>query len=218
MTGELRCAALLFDLDGTLIDTGGVYERHWRAWATAHGVDPEHVVALHFGRPTAVTIGLVAPELDAAAEAVRYNAELEQDTDSSGVRALAGAVELLASLPLDRWAIVTSATRVMVERWLPALGLPTPRVLVAVDDIVRGKPAPDPYLRAAELLGHDPADCLVVEDAPAGIASGKAAGATVLAVGSTHPVADLGEADHHVDALSRLRVSDSGGDLSVSWP
>jgi sugar-phosphatase len=214
---ELRCAAILFDLDGTLIHTGGVYERHWRAWATARGIDPAPVVALHFGRPAAMTIQLVAPELDAVAEAARYNADLERDPDTSGVRALDGAAELLSDLPAERWAIATSATRVMVGRWLPALGLPMPRVLVAVEDVARGKPAPDPYLRAAELLGHDPRDCLVIEDAPAGIAAGKAAGATVLAVGSTHTPADLAGADHHTASLDRVSVANDDGDLVVRW-
>jgi sugar-phosphatase len=215
---ELRYAAILFDLDGTLIDTGGVYERHWRAWASARGIDPEEVVALHFGRPAAETIRLVVPDADAVAEAARYNAELERDTDSSGIRVLAGAAELLASLPADRWAIVTSAARVMVERWLPALGLPLPRVLVTVEDVAHGKPAPDPYLRAADLLRQAPADCLVVEDAPAGIAAGKAAGATVLAVGSTHSAGDLAEADDHLAALTDLRVTATAEGLVVLRP
>jgi sugar-phosphatase len=217
MMNGLRCSAILFDLDGTLIDTGGLYERHWRAWATARGIDSEQVVALHFGRPAAVTIELVAPGLDAVVEAARYNAELARDADTSGVRALDGARDLLSSLATDRWAIVTSATRVMVERWLPALGLPMPRILVAVEDVERGKPAPDPYLRAAELLGQAPGDCLVVEDAPAGIAAGKAAGATVLSVGSTHAAADLAEADHHATSLSDVRVSRTIQGLAVSW-
>ena len=156
MMNELRCSAILFDLDGTLIDTGGVYERHWRAWARAQGIEPERVVALHFGRPAAATIQIVAPGLDARAEAARYNAQLERDTNTSGVRVLDGAGELLANLPADRWAIVTSATRVMVERWLPALGLPLPSVLVAVEDVARGKPAPDPYVRAAETWATSP--------------------------------------------------------------
>jgi sugar-phosphatase len=214
---ELRCSAILFDLDGTLIDTGGVYERHWRAWATARGIDPERVVALHFGRPAAATIRIVMPDADAVAEAADYNAELERDTDTSGIRVLAGAAELLASLPADRWAIVTSATRVMVERWLPALGLPMPSVLVAVEDVAHGKPAPDPYLRAADLLRYEPTRCLVVEDAPAGIAAGKAAGATVLAVGSTHSAGDLSEADDHLAALTDLRVTGTAEGLAVLW-
>ena len=174
-------------------------------------------MALHFGRAAAETIRLVAPDLDAVAEAASYNAELARDPDSSGVQVIDGASRLLASLPADRWAIVTSATRIMVERWLPALGLPMPRVLVSVDDIARGKPAPDPYLRAAELLGHDPAHCLVVEDAPAGIAAGTAAGAVVLAVGSTHALADLAGADIVVVALADLGVTATNEGLTVSW-
>lgn len=211
------CSAILFDLDGTLIDTGGLYERHWRTWAAARGIDPDPIVALHFGRAAAETIRLVAPDLDAVAEAASYNVELARDPDSSGVQVIDGASRLLTSLPADRWAIVTSATRIMVERWLPALGLPMPRVLVSVDDIARGKPAPDPYLRAAELLGHDPAHCLVVEDAPAGIAAGTAAGAVVLAVGSTHALADLAGADIVVAALADLAVTATNEVLTVSW-
>ena len=108
---EHACSAILFDLDGTLIDTGGLYERHWRTWAAARGIDPDPVVALHFGRAAAETIRLVAPDLDAVAEAASYNAELARDPDSSGVQVIDGASRLLASLPADRWAIVTSATR-----------------------------------------------------------------------------------------------------------
>ncbi|HKZ90737.1 MAG TPA: HAD-IA family hydrolase [Candidatus Limnocylindrales bacterium] len=214
---ERACEAILFDLDGTLIDSGGLYERHWRAWAMARGIDPGMVVALHFGRPAAETIRLVTPELDAVAEAARYNAELARDPDSSGVSVLEGAPGLLESLPAHRWAIVTSAPRVMVERWLRHLHLPFPGVLVTVDDVARGKPAPDPYLRAAELLGRRPERCLAIEDAPAGIMSARAAGAAVLAVASTHQPSDLAEADVVVAALSDIRVASTDHGLVVWW-
>jgi sugar-phosphatase len=212
---ELACSAVLLDLDGTLIDTGAIYERHWRAWASVRGIDPDRVIALHYGRPAAQTIAIVAPELDATAEAAAYNAEVARDPDTGGLRAIEGAAALLSGLPPERWAIVTSATRTMVERWLPALGLPLPRVLVAVEDVGRGKPAPDPYVRAAELLGFSPADCVVIEDAPAGVSAGKAAGATVVALDSTHRRAELAEADHLVADLTAIDVRSTVGGLVV---
>jgi sugar-phosphatase len=151
------------------------------------------------------------------AEAARYNADLAADPDASGVAVVGGAMELLTALPAGRWTIVTSAARVMVDRWLAFLGLPRPAALVTVDDVERGKPAPDPFLLAAARLGVAPRECLVVEDAPAGIAAGKAAGCTVLAVGSTHEEADLEAADHRTAALADLRATETPEGLLVSW-
>jgi sugar-phosphatase len=130
-----------------------------------------------------------------------------------------GALELADAIPAERWAIATSAPRVMAERWLAHIGLALPSVVVAVEDVARGKPAPDPYLRAAELLGVAAADCLVIEDAPAGISAARAAGATVLGVLSTHTAARLGDADHLVAALDQVEIRPDGlaGGLLVRW-
>ncbi|MEA2027074.1 MAG: HAD-IA family hydrolase, partial [Chloroflexota bacterium] len=131
--------------------------------------------------------------------------------------AMPGAMALLTTLPPDRWAIATSAFRVIARQWLARAGLPEPAALVTVDDIENGKPAPDPFLRAAELMGKDPRRCLVVEDAPAGISGAKAAGATVLAVRTTHAPGDLGEADHLTAGLHAISATFDDGGLLVSW-
>ena len=216
---EMRVAALISDMDGVLVDTGGVYDRHWERWAEQHGIAPSRIIAVHFGRPAAETIRLVAPELDAIPEARRFNEALADDPSAAGVLAMPGALALADAIPAERWAIATSAPRVMAERWLAHIGLALPSVMVTVDDVARGKPAPDPYLRAAELLGVAAADCLVIEDAPAGISAARAAGATVLGVLSTHTAAQLGDADHLVAALDQVEIRPDGvaGGLLVRW-
>jgi sugar-phosphatase len=218
-TSELRVAALISDMDGVLVDTGGIYDRHWQRWAERHGISAQLIGRVHFGRPATETIRLVAPHMDAQAEARRFNDELADDPTAAGVSAMPGALRLAAALPSRRWAIATSAPRVMAERWLAHVGMSLPAVIVTVDDVTRGKPAPDPYLRAAELLGVDVAACLVIEDAPAGITAAKAAGATVLGVLSTHASAELAEADHLVADLAAVAVRpvEEGSALEVSW-
>jgi sugar-phosphatase len=217
--GELRVAALISDMDGVLIDSGGVYDRHWELWAERQGVPRERIISVHYGRPAAETIRLVAPQLDAVAEARLFNDALAAEPSAAGVSAMPGAIELLGSLPAHRWAIATSAPRVMAERWLEHVRMPLPGVLVAAEDVARGKPAPDPYLRAADLLGVSAGRCLVIEDAPAGISAAKAAGATVLALLSTHTAADLVDADHLVAGLEDVDISTDGSDgsLCVRW-
>lgn len=215
---ELRVDALIFDMDGVVIDSGDVYARHWRRWGAAHGIDYDRQIAqVHHGRPPVETVRIVAPHLDAEAESVAFNGALEMDDGVDVITAMPGAAALLESLPLERWTIATSAFRGVAREWLQHVGLPVPTTLVTIDDIERGKPAPDPYLRAAELLGFPPARCLVIEDAPAGISAGKAAGAHVLALRTTHGPADLGEADHQTDGLWSITAVAEGGELVVSW-
>lgn len=204
-------------MDGVLVDTGGIYDRHWELWAARHGISPDRIAAVHFGRPASETIRLVAPELDAVAEARRFNDGLAADPDAGGVWAMPGAIDLMRQLPHERRAVATSAPRDMAERWLSHIGCPKPAVLVTVEDVSRGKPAPDPYLRAAELLGVAPEHCLVIEDAPAGIAAAKAAGAQVLAVLTTHRPEELKAADHLTRSLSDVTLSLTGAGLAVSW-
>ena len=215
---ELRADAIIFDMDGVVIDSGDVYAKHWRSWGAEHGFDYDTEIAhIHPGRPPVETIRMVAPHLDAVAESIRFNASLEADDGADAIAAMPGAAALLDSLPRDRWAIATSAFRTIAQQWLAHVGLPEPAALVTVDDIENGKPAPDPYLRAAALLGLDPRRCLVVEDAPAGIAAGKAAGATVLAVRTTHAPGDLAAADHQAAGLHSIRARWDGRGLAVSW-
>lgn len=215
---EIRVDAVLFDMDGVVIDSGDVYARHWRSWGAQHGLDYDvHIRHVHGGRPPVETIRVVAPDLDAVAEAARFNASLEASPDADTAAAMPGARELLHALPPDRWTIATSAVRSMASAWLQHAGLPVPRSLVGFEDVERGKPAPDPYLRAAELLGVEPTRCLVVEDAPAGVTAARAAGATVLAVLTTHALEVLTEADAVTAGLHMIEAETDGDGLLIRW-
>ena len=215
---ELRVDAMIFDMDGVVIDSGDIYAKHWRAWGAGHGFDYDRDIAhVHPGRPPAETIRVIAPYLDAEAESVAFNDALEMDDGEDAIAAMSGAAALLGSLPPDRWTIATSAFRGVAVEWLRHCGLPVPPALVTVDDIENGKPAPDPYLRAAELLGFDAARCLVVEDAPAGVQAAKAAGATVLSLRTTHCAADLSAADYGTAGLHTIKVVVAGDSIVVSW-
>ncbi len=215
---ELRVDAVIFDMDGVVIDSGDVYAKHWRSWGLQHGIDFDAEIAhVHPGRPPLETIRVVAPHLDAEAESLDFNDALDADDGGDAIAAMPGAAALLAGLPPDRWTIATSAFRNIAIVWLEHCGLPVPPALVTVDDIEHGKPAPDPYLRAAELLGVDPARCLVVEDAPAGVQAAKSAGATVLALRTTHGREDLALADHHTRGLHTISATVRDGQIVVSW-
>lgn len=215
---ELRVEAIIFDMDGVIIDSLDVYQRHWRTWGAAHDLDYEtHIAGVHSGRPPAETIRIVAPHLDPAVEAARYNAALDASDDADSAAAMPGAIDLLGSLPPGRWAIATSATRSIARAWLGHAGLPIPAALVSADDVSRGKPDPEPFVRAATLLGRDATRCLVIEDAPAGIQGAKAAGATVLALRTTHRDEDLGAADAMTGSLDDVSVAVDDGSLVVRW-
>jgi sugar-phosphatase len=194
--------ALLVDLDGTLIDSEAAVNRVWSAFAVRHGLDPDAVTKVAQGRPSRETIRALLhdpPDLDAIAE--QFDAD--EVADVEGVVAFPGARELLASRarPL---AIVTSCTTALARARMQAAGLPAPDVLVTADAITNGKPDPEPFLLGARRLAVDPADCVVLEDAPAGITAGRAAGARVIALRTTHADPDLAEADAVADSLQEL--------------
>lgn len=207
-------AAILFDLDGVLVDSNDISERHWRLWASEAGVDPEPILASHHGVPTQQIIARVAPHLDAAAEALRKESRESSETD--GLATFAGVKQLLDSIPQGRWAIVTSGTRHTAETRIDYVGLPRPEVIITADDVSRGKPDPEPYRIAAEQLGVDPAECLVVEDAPSGVAAGKSAGADVFAVLTTNSPAKLEAADRCIPAAGAMRIDVDGDRLRVT--
>jgi sugar-phosphatase len=175
--------ALLFDMDGVLIDSTPAVARVWTRWANERGFDPLETVRRAHGRPSLTTVRELLPNADHEAE----NREIERREieDLEGVVPLPGARELLTSLPQDRWAIVTSCTRALAEVRIRAAGLPRPALFLSSNDVVNGKPHPEPYVKAAQALGFAPEDCIVVEDAPAGIAAGRAAGSHVLAFPTT---------------------------------
>ena len=213
---ELHCAALLFDLDGVLIDSTPAVARVWRAWAIEHGFDPVEVVARAHGRPSLTTVSEYLPNSDHELE--NREVERREIEDVVGVVPLPGTLVLLASLPTDRWTIVTSCTRRLAEVRIRAAGLPLPQKMITSNDILHGKPHPDPYLKGAAILGFPPADCIVLEDAPAGIRSGKAAGARVIAFKTTSPESALREAgaDWILNNCSDITSSHSSQGLNLT--
>jgi sugar-phosphatase len=189
---RISCAALLFDMDGVLVDSTPAVARVWTRFALRHGFDPAEVVHRAHGRPSIMTVREYLPNGDHLAE----NQEIERGevVDLDGIVPLPGAKELLTALPRARWTIVTSCTRRLAEVRLKASGLPRPVVFVTSSDITNGKPAPDPYLKGADALGFAARDCTVLEDAPAGVRSGKAAGARVIGLCTTMPSQELWDA------------------------
>src|SRR6202166_272253 len=206
---KFHCAAILFDLDGVLVDSTRSVERQWRAWTREQEVDPEKVMAVAHGVRSREVIRAVAPHLDAEAEARRLESREAHDRD--GVVVMPGAVELVRTIPEGRWCVVTSGTRHLATTRLKLAGIPIPKVMITADDVVNGKPHPEPYLKGAERLGVKPEECLVIEDAPAGIQSAHAGGMKVIALASTYPASKLGEADLVVPTLPRIQVESNNG-------
>jgi sugar-phosphatase len=189
---QITCSAILFDMDGVLIDSTPAVERVWRQWAIEHGFDPKEAVSRAHGRPSIATVRDYLPDGDHEAE----NREIERREieDIAGIVSWPGARELLKSLPPDRWAIVTSCTRPLAEVRVCAGGLPIPQVFLTSSDVQNGKPHPEPYEKGAAALGFTSSDCIVVEDVPAGVRAGKAAGARVIALRTTVSDAELRQA------------------------
>lgn len=212
---EIGCGGLLFDLDGVLVDSTPAVARVWTLWARKYGFDPEETVKKAHGRTSIATIRELLPNADHEAE----NREVErmEIEDVEDVVALPGAVELLQSLSWKRWAIVTSGTRTLALVRIGAAGIPVAKHLITADDIRRGKPDPEPYLKGAASLGVAAKECVVIEDAPAGIRSGKAAGARVIALRTTaqHEALREAGADWIVDDCSALQVEITGAGLAI---
>lgn len=210
---DLKVAAMLFDIDGTLVDSTAAVERTWRIWAKRHGLDAEAILRVCHGRRSEDTIADFLPE-DERERAVAELEALELD-DLDDVVALPAAADLLALLPPGRWAAVTSGSRALMRRRLAAARLPLPSVLVGAEDVTLGKPDPEGYLAAAAALGVEPTACVVVEDAPAGIAAGQASGARVLAVATSHPGTVLQEADAVLRDLTELTIAVAADGIEV---
>jgi mannitol-1-/sugar-/sorbitol-6-phosphatase len=205
--------AILFDMDGVLMDSTPSVERVWRAWAAQHGLDPERVASLAHGRRSIETIRALAPELDAEKENVLVE-QMEID-DKEGVTALAGAAELLARLPPDRFAIVTSATRPLAVARLGYAGIPVPHHMITANDVIHGKPSPEPFLKGAAVLGFSPEDCLVFEDSPAGIASARSAGMKAIALQTTYPADQLQAANAIIGTLANVKATLRDGKIAL---
>lgn len=191
--GTMIYEAILFDIDGTLVDSTSSVEYVWRTWAAANDLDGDHIMAISHGRRSRDTLAELIPE-DRIGTALADMRVLELETMHT-VRALPATVEILSALPRDRWAAVTSGDRPLMTARMEACGLPVPDVMVTSEEVTRGKPDPEGYLLAASRLGVDPRACLVIEDAPAGLQAGRAAGGGVLAVATSHDAAELGGYD-----------------------
>lgn len=186
---RFECSGIIFDLDGVLVDSAAFVEQQWRRWASARGLRAEPFLRLCHGRRALETIRLAAPHLNAEAEIAAFGPSDEVGAEQIGP--LAGAVRLVGALPAEVWGVATSGPRVAAGARLRRAGLPVPAVLVCAEDVARGKPSPDVYLLAAARLGLPPAECLVLEDAPAGVQAARAAGMPVVALTTTHPADQL---------------------------
>ena len=212
---RVETKGLLFDMDGVLISSIGSVVRCWRVWAKQYGIPNADTYEVPHGMRAIDIVRSLRPDIDPL-EGLRAIEDLEI-VDTADLTVLPGAKELLQSLPPERWAIVTSATRRLMLGRLQAAGLPAPERIVSADDVVRGKPDPEPYRKGAELLGYTPGDCIVVEDAPSGVGAGKAAGSRVLGVVGTHTLEQLEQADWVVSSLERVSAKAKGDGLELSF-
>jgi len=199
-----RAQALLVDIDGTLVDSTAAVIASWTTWAAAHRLDVREILRVCHGRRAQDTVAMFLPA-ERVPSATRQLEELELAA-LDGVTALPGAGILLRDLPSNRWAGVTSGSQALMRARLAAAGLPVPAVLIAAEDVSRGKPDPEGYLAASAALGYDIVQCVVIEDSPAGIAAGRAAGARTVAVATSHDGAELRGADIVVQDLTRCAV------------
>ncbi|MFZ0592174.1 MAG: HAD-IA family hydrolase [Bryobacteraceae bacterium] len=207
--------AVLFDMDGTLVDSTPLVERVWSRWAAQHSLDASQVTTFAHGRPTEEVIRAFLPGLDAVTEAASLLAE--EELDPTPIQSIPGALEAVAvASQYSKWAVVTSASRKLAGLRLALGGFPSPPVLVSADDIEHGKPDPEGFLRAAEALGQAPEECLVFEDTPAGLQAGHAAGARIIGLSTTFPASVL-PADIIVPDFTSVSMQPSeDGSLLVS--
>jgi mannitol-1-/sugar-/sorbitol-6-phosphatase len=200
---RFECRAVLFDLDGVLVDSRAFIEQQWRRWAESKGLRAEPFLQVCHGRRALETIRLAAPHLDATAELAAFRPE--DFTIQTPLPPIPGAADLLRLLPRASWAVATSGPRVVATTRLEQAGLPIPEVLICAEDVGRGKPHPDVYLMAADRMAALPAECVVIEDAPAGILAARAAGMRVIALTTTQRRGEL-DADAWAGSLTEINV------------
>ena len=209
---------LLFDMDGVLISSIGSVVRCWQRWCKQYNVPDADNFHVPHGTRAIDIVRMLKPKFDEAqvAEGLHVIEEMEV-ADTADLTVLPGVKTLLASLPLERWVIVTSATRRLLIGRLEAAGLPVPARFVSGDMVVHGKPDPEPYRRGAELLGLSPSECIVVEDAPSGVGAGVAAGCRVLGVLGTHPAEQLHAATWLAGSLEAVEVTVKADGLELRF-
>ncbi len=211
----LDCQAILFDLDGTLIESTFYIERLWQDWGSQYGISPQSMSEIMHGRRAVEIIRTVAPHISVQEEA--HALEAKEIAGIDGMRTYPGAKELLSALPPKQWAIVTSGSLRVASARLKYAQLPMPDVFITADVVTAGKPAPDAYLLAAKRLSVNPSDCVVVEDTPAGIQAAKAAGMKSIAISSTHRWEALGQADVVVQQLANIQVRVTAGTINIHF-
>jgi sugar-phosphatase len=202
---RIPCKAVLFDMDGILISSTGSVERSWTKWALMRGVDPESAIRAAHGCRAIETVALLRPDLDSVSQLNLI--EVIELADGVGLAVLPGVLNLLNALPTDRWTVVTSATERLARLRLAACGIPAPLSFIHAGCVAEGKPNPEPFLAGAELLGYAPQECVVLEDAPSGVAAGRAAGCTVVATPFSHSMASLAAAHYLVEDLTGMAVA-----------
>jgi sugar-phosphatase len=214
---QIFCKGILFDMDGILISSIGSVERSWTKWATMRGVDPEYAIQIAHGCRSIETVAKLRPDLEAQAENDLIE-QMEMD-DTEGVTALPGVIDLLSSLPQNRWTVVTSATEPLARVRLAAAGIPVPERIITAENVAQGKPHPEPYLAGATLLGFAPNECLVFEDAASGTNAGRAAGCTVIATTFSHSIESLSAAHYLVPELTGVsaRIHEDGSGIVLKF-
>jgi sugar-phosphatase len=206
---------ILFDMDGVLVSSIGSVVRCWRRWAEQYDVPNAEIYEVPHGMRAIEIVKSLRPDIDPE-EGLRVIEDMELE-DIADLNVLPGVKALLESLPPQRWAIVTSATRRLLLGRLAAAGLPIPERIISGDMVERGKPDPEPYVRGAKLLGLEPPECIVIEDAPSGVGAGIAAGCSVLGVLGTHSLEELRAASWVVDSLEHLTVIPRGDGLELKF-
>ena len=203
-TQHILCRAILFDLDGVLVDSEASVERNWRKWALMHNLDPQVVLSSIHGRRSEDTIRLLAPSLPLQEETRRI--EAMEIADTADLVAVPGAAQLLARLPTTSWTVVTSGSRALAATRLQAAHLPIPITFVTADDVTHGKPDPEGYLKGAEILSVEPEQCIVIEDRLPGIQAAQAGHMHAIALGSAFPPSERARAEAWIPSLENLKV------------
>lgn len=199
----IHCEAIIFDLDGTLVDSAVCIEKVWKSWAAENSIDYKEIEAVFTGRTTLETMQLVAPQI--ASKELADAFALRESKETEGLKQIKGAKALLDTLPKGLWAIATSGSRVLATSRIQASGLTLPQVLVTSDDVTKGKPNPEPFIKAANLLDVKPENCLVFEDSNAGIQAALAAGAKVIGINAD----DSLPIEANLNDLTGIRVKHS---------